>query len=1020
MAYAVEIRSTDTFYKIPDLDAPGTWQAIASAATYYAGDFLEGDFSKIYAVSELNVLHTIDATTGFATEIMPLATPEGYGYQGIAGAEGFFYGTSSDCDTETLISTINPTTGEIVVVVETAIACGIDIAYAPDRGLLYIVDIVTDHLYSVDPVTETVVDVGALGFEAGFAQGMDYDEATQILYWAAYGSGGNGQLRTINMNTGASTLVGAFPGDNETDCLSIATYAGGGDYEINGTVRSETGLLLEGAKVVINPDGEGFPRTAYTDELGAYSAAVDAGTYSLTASKLGYLNETKTATVPEGATAPVIVDFALDVIPATSISGTVTDGGIIDGSMHGYPLLATVVFKAADHTLETQTDPFTGEYAIEIFASTDYQVTVTAALPGYLPARRDLVGAFDAVQDFTLNVDAGACSAPGYAPDYAYFFDFETGPQEFTFGGTNSSWAWGEFTSGPGEAMSGTKGIATNPAGQYNNSEQSWAMSPVLDLSGVGVTETVLLEWWNWIFTESATSTWDVASLEFTKNGGTTWTTVWGPFPRQDTQYKKELIEIDPSYFVADFQFRFWFKTDSSGLQDGWYIDNIGLGWLTVDPTVTEVASFHFDDGTEPAWTTGGSGITSWAKGIPTTGPGAARSTPNVWATNLNGNYNASEVSFITSPVMDFSEHAGSAITVSYWDWLQTESITSNWDVGRLKASADGGATFTTLVDNIKRKDTVGAGLKAQSFQLSPSFTTDKFQFRFEFKSDVSGQYLGWYIDDVSFGVAEPAVIPCGIVEGGIVAGYVFDANFPEVKLMGATVATDTNAAVTDPSLDGLYYMFQAVESDPENVQFTISYPNYETKTETREIDQDVVNRQDFELDAGLIISSPLALERTIFLHDDPEFTTLTLINEGAGGANFAIREVDKGFQPYSIPVFTGKLEPSQEPVSISRDPNASKVVGGPELNALSVQYSINAAPPAYGIDLFTDSLYNWPDAAAPGTSNLVGTPSATSVFAGDFMGADFDTLYAISYDNNKLYAIDTATAVATEIGTTV
>lgn len=38
MAYAVEIRSTDTFYKIPDLDAPGTWQAIASAATYYAGD----------------------------------------------------------------------------------------------------------------------------------------------------------------------------------------------------------------------------------------------------------------------------------------------------------------------------------------------------------------------------------------------------------------------------------------------------------------------------------------------------------------------------------------------------------------------------------------------------------------------------------------------------------------------------------------------------------------------------------------------------------------------------------------------------------------------------------------------------------------------------------------------------------------------------------------------------------------------------------------------------------------------
>ena len=34
MAYAIEIRSTDTFYKIPDLDIPGTWQAVATADTY--------------------------------------------------------------------------------------------------------------------------------------------------------------------------------------------------------------------------------------------------------------------------------------------------------------------------------------------------------------------------------------------------------------------------------------------------------------------------------------------------------------------------------------------------------------------------------------------------------------------------------------------------------------------------------------------------------------------------------------------------------------------------------------------------------------------------------------------------------------------------------------------------------------------------------------------------------------------------------------------------------------------------
>ncbi len=61
------------------------------------------------------------------------------------------------------------------------------------------------------------------------------------------------------------------------------------------------------------------------------------------------------------------------------------------------------------------------------------------------------------------------------------------------------------------------------------------------------------------------------------------------------------------------------------------------------------------------------------------------------------------------------------------------------------------------------------------------------------------------------------------------------------------------------------------------------------------------------------------------------------------------------------------------------------------------------------------------PDASVPGTSALVGTPTsgATALFAGDFMGSDFSTLFAISYDNNNLYAIDTATAATTLIGTT-
>ena len=339
-----------------------------------------------------------------------------------------------------------------------------------------------------------------------------------------------------------------------------------------------------------------------------------------------------------------------------------------------------------------------------------------------------------------------------------------------------------------------------------------------------------------------------------------------------------------------------------------------------------------------------------------------------------------------------------------------------------MQVTKDGGATWQAVYE--KFGDILTWSPK--SIALDPSYAVSDFQFRFFMRSDSSINYAGWYIDDVAVSVSEPydIAVPCGTIPGGIVAGYVFDANFPTEKLIGANIATETTSALTienaeDPDHTGLYYMFQAVESDPQDVEFTISLPKYETKVETRSIAQDVVNHEDFELGAGMLSADPTELVRTIWLHDDPEFTTLTLINDGAGGANFTLREEDQGFQPYSIPAFTGKITQGSAPASIGRDPNAAATVGSLELNALSNHYGITAAPPAYGIDLFTDRLYLWPDASVPGTSTLVGTPAATSLFAGDFMGSDFSILYAVSYDNNNLYAIDTATGVATLIGTT-
>jgi subtilisin family serine protease len=80
---------------------------------------------------------------------------------------------------------------------------------------------------------------------------------------------------------------------------AIQTAAGMcGDRTIEGTVKDDSNNLLPGVKVVLVPaDPEGYVSNATTDADGFYSAQVYADTYTMTASKTGYLPETKTAIV---------------------------------------------------------------------------------------------------------------------------------------------------------------------------------------------------------------------------------------------------------------------------------------------------------------------------------------------------------------------------------------------------------------------------------------------------------------------------------------------------------------------------------------------------------------------------------------------------------------------------------------------------------------------------------------------------------------------------------------------------
>lgn len=222
-AFAVDLQ-TDTLMHIPDTTVPGTWNSIGAAmSSLYSGDFLAGDFTTLYAISsDDNNLYKVNTATGAATLVGAATPPAGHTWTGLSGTpDGILYGLTTNGSVSSLV-TVDPATGVATPLGDIpGVTAGIDLAYNTDDDMIYIVDISTDSLFRVDPDTLTTTQVGALGVSANYAQGMDFEEDSGVLYWAAYTT--SGELRIIDTTTGASSLVGSFPGGTEVDCLAFAT-----------------------------------------------------------------------------------------------------------------------------------------------------------------------------------------------------------------------------------------------------------------------------------------------------------------------------------------------------------------------------------------------------------------------------------------------------------------------------------------------------------------------------------------------------------------------------------------------------------------------------------------------------------------------------------------------------------------------------------------------------------------------------------------------------------------------------
>ena len=92
-----------------------------------------------------------------------------------------------------------------------------------NEGNAWGANITDDTFYAIDLLSGGAVDVGPLGIDIGFAQEATVDPEMNIIYMAAYTGGGTGGVHTVDITTGAATLVGdTGPLDAEFGMFSVA------------------------------------------------------------------------------------------------------------------------------------------------------------------------------------------------------------------------------------------------------------------------------------------------------------------------------------------------------------------------------------------------------------------------------------------------------------------------------------------------------------------------------------------------------------------------------------------------------------------------------------------------------------------------------------------------------------------------------------------------------------------------------------------------------------------------------
>lgn len=206
IAYAQDIGFTSDDFVSFTLDDFGGRTALGQNAMRLYGYAFDRSGTILYALDNGGQLGVVDTADGAFTPIGPSIPLDGHNWSGIAihpaTGEGF---VSSTDTTISALYTIDLTTGEVTLIdSQTTTPLLIDISFSPD-GTLYGHDILHDAIFILDTATAEATLVGPTGYNANFAQGMDFDWSDGTLYVFLYLGAGNMVFGTVDLDTGAVT-----------------------------------------------------------------------------------------------------------------------------------------------------------------------------------------------------------------------------------------------------------------------------------------------------------------------------------------------------------------------------------------------------------------------------------------------------------------------------------------------------------------------------------------------------------------------------------------------------------------------------------------------------------------------------------------------------------------------------------------------------------------------------------------------------------------------------------------------